>query len=69
MCDKGNDWTNRASSYDFYFKDIKLENLDDIVESPDILEVGADAAQCWNEGDDVLITSSGKKMMIFQLGL
>lgn len=32
----------------------------DIVESPDVLEVGLDATECWNEGDDILITSSSE---------
>ena len=47
-----------GSTYTFHFKDIKIENLGDIVEKPDILEIGTDAATCWSEGDDLLITSS-----------
>ena len=55
----GPNWTDRSgSTYTFHFKDIKIENLGDIVEKPDILEIGTDAATCWSEGDDLLITSS-----------
>ena len=51
-------FTGPNSTYTFHFKDIKIENLGDIVEKPDILEIGTDAATCWSEGDDLLITSS-----------
>ena len=55
----GPDWSSRSSrSYEFHFKNIKIENLNGIVASPDTLDVGTDAASCWNTGDDILITSS-----------
>lgn len=57
----GEDWSSRGSTYTFSFKDIRVENLEDLaagVVAPDTLEVGAEAADCWSVGDDILITPS-----------
>lgn len=45
--------------YTLRFRDIRMENLDAVLEAPDVLEVGTEAAGCWRVGDDILVTPAG----------